>query len=148
MSVPAERKKIASFISLAKSRNLILHRKIMWDLCEALHLIDYKRGAKLAGAGSWVYCGLGARLEWALLNFFIEEHLADGYELMLVPHMLGYECGYVAGQFPKFTDEVYWIENANSTERKFLLPTAETALVNLHRDEILTLEELPKKYIA
>lgn len=142
-----------------KEKNCVLHQfgekpefdftpKNHVDLCEALHLIDYKRGAKLAGAGSWVYCGLGARLEWALLNFFIEEHLADGYELMLVPHMLGYECGYVAGQFPKFTDEVYWIENANSTERKFLLPTAETALVNLHRDEILTLEELPKKYIA
>ena len=118
------------------------------ELCESLGMIDYKRGAKLAGAGSWIYCGMGARMEWALLNFFIEEHLADGYELMLVPHMLGYDCGYVAGQFPKFSDEVYWIENANSTDRKFLLPTAETALVNLHRDEVLSPEELPKKYIA
>lgn len=118
------------------------------DLCESLGLIDYKRGAKLAGSGSWIYRGLGARLEWALLNFFIEEHLADGYELLLVPHMLGYDCGYVAGQFPKFADEVYWIENSNSSDRKFLLPTAETALVNLHRDEVLTLDELPKKYIA
>lgn len=118
------------------------------DICESLGLIDYKRGAKLAGSGSWVYCGLGARLEWALLNFFIEEHLSDGYELLLVPHMLGYECGYVAGQFPKFADEVYWIENSNTSDRKFLLPTAETALVNLHRDEVLSLDELPKKYIA
>ena len=74
--------------------------------------------------------------------------MADGYELLLVPHMLGYDCGYVAGQFPKFADEVYWIENSNSSDRKFLLPTAETALVNLHRDEVLTLDELPKKYIA
>ena len=70
------------------------------ELCESLHLIDYQRGAKLAGAGSWIYCGTGARLEWALLNFFIDEHIRDGYELMLVPHMLNYECGYVAGQFP------------------------------------------------
>jgi seryl-tRNA synthetase len=118
------------------------------ELCETLHLIDYQRGAKLAGAGSWVYCGMGARLEWALLNFFIDEHIKDGYELMLVPHMLNYECGYTAGQFPKFSDEVYWIANPTSTEKKFLLPTAETALVNLHRDEILSAEELPKKYIA
>lgn len=118
------------------------------DLCESLHMIDYQRGAKLAGAGSWIYTGMGARMEWALLNFFINEHLKDGYELVLVPHMLNYECGYVAGQFPKFADEVYWIQNPTSTDRKFMLPTAETALVNLHRDEILTEEELPKKYIA
>ena len=118
------------------------------DLCECLGLIDYQRGAKLAGSGSWIYRGWGARMEWAILNFFINEHLNDGYELLLLPHMLGYECGYVAGQFPKFKDEVYWIENANTTDRKFMLPTAETGLVNLHRDEILSLDELPKKYIA
>ncbi|MDF1494745.1 serine--tRNA ligase [Caproiciproducens sp. CPB-2] len=118
------------------------------ELCESLGMIDYQRGAKLAGAGSWVYRGMGARMEWALLNFFISEHLNDGYELVLPPHMLNYECGYVAGQFPKFTDEVYWIQNPTSTDRKFMLPTAETALVNLHRDEVLTPEELPRKYIA
>lgn len=118
------------------------------ELCESLHLIDYQRGAKLAGAGSWIYTGMGARLEWALLNFFIEEHLNDGYELMLVPHMLSYECGYVAGQFPKFEDEVYWIANPTGSDKKFMLPTAETALVNLHRDEIIPPEELPHKYIA
>lgn len=118
------------------------------DLCESLGMIDYQRGAKLAGAGSWIYRGWGARMEWALLNFFINEHLSDGYEFMLLPHMLNYECGYVAGQFPKFTDEVYWIENTNSADKKFMLPTAETGLVNLHRDEILSMEELPKKYIA
>ncbi len=118
------------------------------DLCEGLGMIDYERGAKLAGNGSWVYRGWGARLEWALLNFFINEHIADGYEFILPPHMLGYDCGYVAGQFPKFKDEVYWIENPTSSDRKFMLPTAETALVNLHRDEILTMDELPHKYIA
>ncbi|MGX8702720.1 serine--tRNA ligase [Caproiciproducens sp.] len=118
------------------------------ELCESLGMIDYQRGAKLAGAGSWVYRGMGARMEWALLNFFISEHLNDGYELVLPPHMLNYECGYVAGQFPKFTDEVYWIQNPTSTDQKFMLPTAETALVNLHRDEVLTPEELPRKYIA
>ena len=118
------------------------------ELCESLGLIDYERGAKLAGAGSWVYRGWGARLEWALLNFFIEEHVADGYEFILPPHMLNYECGYTAGQFPKFADEVYKIANPTSEVAKFMLPTAETALVNLHRDEILNLSELPCKYIA
>lgn len=118
------------------------------DLCESLGMIDYQRGAKLGGNGAWIYRGAGARMEWALLNFFINEHLKDGYELVLPPHMLNYECGYVAGQFPKFNDEVYWIQNPTSADKKFLLPTAETALVNLHRDEILTEEELPRKYIA
>ena len=118
------------------------------DLCTDLGLIDYKRGTKLSGAGFWVYCGMGARLEWALLNYFIETHLGDGYELVLVPHMLGYECGLTAGQFPKFRDEVYWLETAEDERRRFMLPTAETALVSLHRDEILTEAELPKKYIS
>ena len=118
------------------------------DLCESLGLIDYQRGAKIAGNGAWVYRGAGARLEWALLNFFVSEHLADGYELVLPPHMLNYECGYVAGQFPKFGEEVYWIQNPTSADKKSMLPTAETALVNLHRDEILSEEELPRKYIA
>lgn len=118
------------------------------DLCESLGMIDYQRGAKIAGNGAWVYRGAGARLEWALLNFFVEEHLNDGYELVLPPHMLNYECGYVAGQFPKFGDEVYWIQNPTSADKKFMLPTAETALVNLHRDEVLAKEELPRKYIA
>jgi len=118
------------------------------ELCESLGMIDYQRGAKIAGAGSWLYRGWGSRLEWALLNFFINEHINDGYEFILPPHMLGYQCGYVAGQFPKFTDEVYWIKNPTSNDEKFMLPTAETALVNLHRDEIIPIEDLPRKYIA
>lgn len=118
------------------------------ELCENLGLIDYERGAKIAGAGSWLYRGWGSRLEWALLNFFISEHIKDGYEFILPPHMLGYQCGYVAGQFPKFEDEVYWIANSTSNDKKFMLPTAETALVNIHRDEVLSKDELPRKYIA
>ncbi len=118
------------------------------DLCTDLGLIDYKRGAKLSGSGFWIYNGMGARLEWALLNYFIDTHLANGYDLMLVPHMLGYECGLTAGQFPKFKDDVYWLETAEDERRRFMLPTAETALVSLHRDEILTEADLPKKYIS
>ena len=118
------------------------------DLCTSCGLIDYERGVKLSGNGFWIYKGLGARLEWALLNYFIDTHLGDGYELVLVPHMLGYECGLTAGQFPKFKDEVYWLDTAEDERRRFMLPTAETALVSLHRDEILTEADLPKKYIS
>ena len=118
------------------------------DLCTDLGLIDYKRGVKLSGNGFWIYSGLGARLEWAILNYFVDFHLGNGYDLMLVPHMLGYECGLTAGQFPKFQDDVYWLETAEDERRRFMLPTAETALVSLHRDEILTEADLPKKYIS
>ncbi len=118
------------------------------DLCNDLGLIDYERGVKLAGSGFWIYSGLGARLEWALLNYFIDTHLADGYELMLVPHMLEYECGLTAGQFPKFADEVYKIANPTDDRIHYMLPTAEAALVSLHRNEILTEADLPKKYIS
>lgn len=115
------------------------------DLAESLDLIDYKRGVKLSGSGYWVYTRVGAMLEWALLNYFVENHLADGYEMLLLPHILNQDCGLVAGQFPKFYDEVYYLDN---TREKFILPTAETALVNLHRDEILNEDELPKRYFA
>ena len=81
------------------------------DLCTDLGLIDYERGVKLAGAGNWMYTGMGARLEWALLNYFIDTHTADGYDFILPPHMLEYQCGETAGQFPKFADEVYKIAN-------------------------------------
>lgn len=118
------------------------------DLCTNLGLIDYPRGVKLSGNGFWIYRGMGARLEWALLNYFIDTHLSNGFELVLVPHMLGYECGLTAGQFPKFADEVYWLDVAEDERRRFMLPTAETALVSLHRDEILKEFELPKKYIS
>jgi len=118
------------------------------DLCTDLKLIDYERGTKLAGSGFWIYRGLGARLEWALLNYFIDTHVADGYEFMLVPHMLEYECGVTAGQFPKFADEVYKIENPTDERTHYMLPTAEAALVSLHRDEILAEADLPRKYIS
>ena len=116
------------------------------ELAESLGLVDYDRGAKIAGRGAWVYTNLGAQLEWALLNFFISEHLKDGYQFILPPHLLNEESGYVAGQFPKFREDVFWLEGLEP--QRFLLPTAETALVNLHRNEILTDDELPKKYFA
>ena len=118
------------------------------DLCTDLGLIDYDRGTKLSGSGFWIYRGMGARLEWALLNYFIDTHLADGYELILPPHMLEYECGVTAGQCPKFADEVYKIENPTDNRSRYMLPTAEAALASLYRNEILTEADLPKKLVS
>ena len=118
------------------------------DLCTDLGLIDYERGAKLAGTGFWIYRGLGAQLEWALLNYFMECHLNDGYEMVMLPHMLEYKCGETAGQFPKFADEVYKIENPTDDRMHFMLPTAETALASIYRDEILSEADLPRKFFA
>ena len=116
------------------------------ELAESLGLIDYTRAAKVSGHGTWFYTDLGARLEWALLNFFISEHIKDGFTFMLPPHLLNYESGFTAGQFPKFEEDVFEIEGTDP--KKFILPTAETALVNYYRNEILDEEELPKKMFA
>ena len=120
------------------------------DLCTDLGIIDYERGVKLSGNGYWIYRGDGARLEWALLNYFVSTHLKDGYEMILPPHMLGYNCGYGAGQFPKFTDEVYWVDSEDGEKKKakFMLPTAETALVNMYAGEIIDEDKLPMKFFA
>jgi seryl-tRNA synthetase len=117
------------------------------ELEEKLGLIDYARAAKLSGSGFWMYKDKSARLEWALVNFFIESHLANGFCFILPPHILGHECGFASGQFPKFGDEVFHVD-VNGPKSHFLLPTAETALISLHRGEIIPEEELPKKYFA
>jgi len=129
------------------------------DLVNSLNLIDYERGVKMGGNGFWLYKGDGAVLEWALIDYFVKEHLKDGYEFILPPHILIYQCGYTAGQFPKFEDDVFQLNPPPTPSREgmkpegekfnqFLLPTAETALINYHRDEILQEDELPKKYFS
>ena len=119
------------------------------QLAQDLGLVDYRRGTTLAGNGHWIYRGDGAALEWALLNHFLDSHRRAGYEFVLPPHVLTYEAGYTAGQFPKFADEVFVVEEGEGGRpERFLLPTAETALVNLHRGETLDEAELPRKYVA
>ena len=118
------------------------------ELCTRLGLIDYARGVKLGGNGYWIYTGQGAALEWALLDFFNREHYAAGYQFMLPPHLLTEESGYAAGQFPKFRDDVFHVREEEGGRKSFLLPTAETAIVNVYRDEILPAEMLPVKAFA
>jgi len=127
------------------------------ELCTSLGLIDYERGAKISGAGTWVYTGLGAQLEWALLNYFIDFHIKNGYTFILPPYLLNWESGYAAGQFPKFQDDVFCTsvgsrdaltegKSAINPQLRFLLPTAESALINMHRNEIIPADALPIKY--
>ena len=116
------------------------------ELAESLGLIDYERAAKISGRGAWIYTNLGAQLEWALVNYFIQTHLKDGYDFVLPPHLLNEDSGYGAGQFPKFKEDVFWLEGLEP--KRFLLPTAETALVNIYRNEILKESDLPKKFFA
>ena len=119
------------------------HPKDHMTLAQDLRLVDHRRGTALAGNGYWIYRGEGAALEWALLNHFLDAHRGAGYEFVLPPHLLSHEAGYTAGQFPKFADEVFRTDDGH-----FLLPTAETALVNLHRGETLDERELPLRYVS
>lgn len=149
--VPGGKENNAVVRTFGTKPNFTFKAKDHVDLATSLGLLDYERGAKLGGNGFWVYRGDGALLEWALLNYFVDEHRKAGYEFILPPHMLNYDAGYTAGQFPKFVNDVFVLrqdEGAEANKLQFLLPTAETALVNFHRDEILTDAELPKRYYS
>jgi seryl-tRNA synthetase len=95
-----------------------------------------------------VSTGLGAALEWSLLDYFCKTHFKDGFEFLLPPHLLTHECGYSAGQFPKFKDDVFHLQTRGNDRERFLAPTAETAILSVYRDEILESEQLPKKCFA
>jgi seryl-tRNA synthetase len=118
------------------------------EICSRLGLVDYERGTKLGGSGFWIYQGLGAALEWSLVNFFCREHFAAGYVFVLPPHLLVDQCGFAAGQFPKFRDDVFHLATSGDERARFLLPTAETAILSVHADEILERERLPVKMFA
>jgi seryl-tRNA synthetase len=113
------------------------------ELGEKLGILDFERASKLSGANFSMYRGKGAQLEWALLNYFIDSHLEDGYEMIIPPHIVNDNSAYVAGQLPKFKDDVYWVEHDQC-----LIPTAETSLTNIYRDEILEEKNLPQKFFA
>ncbi len=121
------------------------------ELATSLGLVDYERGTKIGGTGKWAYSGDGALLEWALLNYFIDHHRRNGFRFVLPPHLLRAETGFVAGQFPKFADDVFYVGSrteAAEDHTHFLLPTAETALAGLYGDEIIPEDELPIELFA
>ncbi len=108
-----------------------------------LDILDFQRATKISGNNFSIYKGLGARLEWALINYFIDHHLQEGYEMIIPPNLVTRDSAYTAGQLPKFEDDVYWTK-----DEMCLIPTAETVLTNIFRDEILDEDELPKKFFA
>ena len=122
------------------------------ELCESLRLVDFARAAKLSGTGFVLFTDTGARLERALIQFMLELHTRQhGYVEILPPLLVGPQCLEGVGQFPKFEDQYYAVREGvdNSTLGKlYLIPTAETPLANIHRDEILAESQLPIRYCA
>jgi seryl-tRNA synthetase len=116
-----------------------------WDLGERLGVLDLARGAKVSGSGFPVLRGLGARLQRGLINFFLDVHTGEhGYTELRVPYLVTPESMTGTGQLPRFSDESYRVER----DDLWLVPTAEVPVTNLHRDELLSADELPIKYTA
>lgn len=116
------------------------------ELNERLQLFDFKRGAKIAGSGWPIYRGLGARLEWALINYMISIHIKNGFEQWMPPAVVRKEIMYGSGQLPKFDNQQFKIEDQDF--HLYLIPTAEVPLNGLHADDILSEDDLPLRYIA
>lgn len=116
------------------------------ELNETLHLFDFKRGAKLTGAGWPVYRGLGARLEWALLQYMVQVHIRNGFEQWMVPLTVRQETLYGSGQLPKFANQQFMVKDDHIP--LCLIPTAEIPLNGLHAEEILPRDVLPLRYFA
>jgi seryl-tRNA synthetase len=116
-----------------------------WDLAKSLGIIDFERGAKLAGTGFALYVGLGSRLERGLINFMLDLHTAEhGYTEVWPPALATRPCMTGTGQLPKMEEDMYLCE----VDDLFLIPTAEVPLTNIHREEILDADQLPIYYTA
>jgi len=122
------------------------------ELCELLKLVDFARGAKLSGSGFLLYTNWGARLERALIQFLLDLHISEhGYTEVSPPLMVGEQCLVGVGQFPKFKDQYYGVaegDDAKNLGKLYLIPTAETPVANIHREEILAEKQLPIRYCA
>ena len=122
------------------------------ELCESLKLVDFARGAKLSGSGFLLYTNWGARLERALIQFLLDLHVTEhGYTEVSPPLMVGPQCLEGVGQFPKFKDQYYGVAEGDDREKLgklYLVPTAETPVANIHREEILAEKQLPVRYCA
>ena len=119
--------------------------KAHWDLCASLGLVDFERGSKLSGAGFVLYTGVGARLERALINFMLDLHTGThGYTEVSPPFAISRESMVASSHIVKFAPEMY----LDSESNLFFIPTAEPALANVHRGEILEPGTLPRKYTA
>ena len=120
-----------------------------WDLVANLNIVDFERGAKVAGSRFLFYKGLGARLERALINFMMDLHADEhGYTEMLPPQIVNRESLTGTGQLPKFEEDVFKIVRDEDEMDFFLIPTAEVPVTNYYRDEILSVDQLPQAFAA
>ncbi|MFW7019224.1 serine--tRNA ligase [Streptococcus pyogenes] len=118
--------------------------KAHWDLGEDLDILDWERGAKVTGARFLFYKNLGARLERALYNFMLDEHIKEGYQEIITPYMVNHDSMFGTGQYPKFKEDTFELADTNFV----LIPTAEVPLTNYYRGEILDGKELPIYFTA
>ena len=125
-------------------REFTFEPKPHWDLGTSLDILDFERGTKIAGTRFTVYKGLGARLERAVIQYFLNTHTERGYTEIFPPYMVNRASMTGTGQLPKFEEDAFKVSNNGY----FLIPTAEVPVTNLHRDEILDGNELPIKYCA
>lgn len=116
-----------------------------WEVAENLDILDFERGAKVSGSRFLFYKGAGARLERAVYNLMLDTHIYEhGYTEMIPPYIVNDKSMFGTGQFPKFKEDVFQLENSNYT----LIPTAEVPLTNYYRDEILDNDTLPVYFTA
>lgn len=125
-------------------RKFAFEPKAHWDIGTGLDILDFERGTKIAGTRFTVYKGLGARLERAVIQYFLNTHTDNGYTEILPPYMVNRASMTGTGQLPKFEEDAFKVQNNGF----FLIPTAEVPVTNLHRDEILDGASLPIKYCA
>jgi seryl-tRNA synthetase len=132
--------------------NFTFKPKSHMELCESLKLVDFERAAKLSGSGFILYTNWGARLERALIQFLLDLHITQhSYTEVSPPFMVGPQCLEGVGQFPKFKDQYYGVAEGDEKDKLgklYLIPTAETPVANIHREEILVEKQLPIRYCA
>ncbi len=146
IAVSSDPKDNVCIASFGEKRAFSFSFKNHVELNEKLHLFDFKRAAKVSGSGWPAYRDIGARLEWALINYMIDIHLENGFQMWMPPHLVRPEIMYGSGQLPKFEKQLFKIHDEDY--QLYLIPTSEVALNGLYFDEILPQEELPKKLIA
>lgn len=125
--------------------NFTFEPKAHWDLGTDLNILDFERAGKVTGSRFTIYKGMGARLERAIINYFLDKHtFENGYEEVLPPYMVNRDSMIGTGQLPKFEEDAFKVENNGY----FLIPTAEVPVTNMYRNETLRGEDLPIKHVA
>ncbi len=129
---------------VGEKRKFTFKPKEHWEIAEDLDIIEFERGVKIAGSGFYVMKGDGARLERALINYFLDTHMKQGYTELVVPGIINKNAVIGTGQYPNLKDDMYYLER----DDMFLNPTAEVPITNLLQDEILEKDQLPIYYTA